>query len=63
MRLSYNRILGRYINPETGRPVNVHTGRNMQRGTDLLYYLYRNKRVFITDRDFYNADQWQKVSA
>jgi len=61
MRLSYNRKLGRYINPETGRPVNVHTGRNMQRGTDLLYFLRRGKRVFISDREFYHNWKESKV--
>ena len=61
MRLPNNRILGRYINPETGRAVNVHTGRWMQRGVDILYFLRSGKRVYITDRDFYN--DWKKEDA
>lgn len=60
MTLSRLRRVGRYINPETGRPVNVHKGRRMTRGTDHLFYLVRGRRVFIGDGDFYS--RWQKVA-
>jgi hypothetical protein len=53
-KLSNIRDLGRYRNTETGKECNVKKGRNMQRGTDLIFYLYRNKRQFISDRDFYS---------
>jgi hypothetical protein len=46
--------LGRYKNTETGNEYNIKKGRNMQRGTDLIFYLYMGKRQFISDRDFYS---------
>lgn len=59
MKLSNIRDYGRYINPETNRPVNVKKGRNPQRGTDHLFYLYRQQRQYISDVDFY--DNWAKI--
>ena len=53
MKLTRCRKLGRYVNPETGRAVTVWTGFNPQRGTDHKYYLFRYKRMWISDRDFY----------
>ena len=53
-RLSNIINLGRYKNTETGSEYNIKKGSNKQRGTDLLFYLYRNKRQFISDRDFYH---------
>jgi hypothetical protein len=52
MKLSYIKSVGRYENTKTGKLVNVKKGRNMQRGTDLLFYLYRGKRQFISDLEF-----------
>lgn len=60
MKLTNCRLIGRYLNPETNRPVNVHKGRWMTRGVDILYYLYRGKRVCISSGDFYN--KWEKVN-
>ena len=40
-------------NIKTGKEYNLKKGTNCQRGTDLIFYLYRGKRVFISDRDFY----------
>ena len=60
MRLTGIKTLGRYRNTDSNKVVNVKRGRNLQRGTDLLFYLYRGKRVFITDRDFYGG-VWKNV--
>lgn len=53
-RLSNIRELGRYKNTETENEYNIKKGTNKQRGTDLIFYLYRGKRQFISDRDFYS---------
>jgi hypothetical protein len=59
-RLSNIRAVGRYLNVDTQQEVNVKKGRNLQRGTDLLFFLYRGKRQFISDRDFYGG-VWKKI--
>lgn len=46
--------LGRYKNTQTGKEYNLKKGRNMARGTDLIFYLYSNKRQFISDFEFYS---------
>ncbi len=61
MRLTNLRKIGRFINPETGRPVNVHQGRQVGRSNDVLFYLVSGKRQIITDRSFYN--DWRKADA
>ncbi len=53
MKLSNIKELGRYENTETGKEYNLKKGRNKERGTDLIFYLYRGSRQFISDRDFY----------
>lgn len=53
-RLSNIKPLGRYTNTETGKSYNLKKGRNMQRGTDHIFYLVSGKREFISDRDFYS---------
>jgi hypothetical protein len=58
MKLTRLRILGRYINPSTGRPVNVHKGTRANRGDNWYFYLYMGKRQFITEGDFYK--NWKK---
>jgi hypothetical protein len=58
IKLKGCRKLGRYVNPETGRPVNVYKGTNTQRGTDHLYFLRSGKRVFICQHDFYSKRIW-----
>jgi hypothetical protein len=60
MKLSNIRSVGRYKNVATDKEVNVKQGRNLQRGTDHLFYLYRGKRQFISDRDFYGG-MWVKI--
>lgn len=62
-KLSNIRYVGRFKNKGTKQTVNIHTGRNMQRGTDLLFYYRQGKRVFITDREFYsNPREWEEIS-
>ena len=57
IRLTRIQKLGRYINPETQRAVNVHTGRYVGRSVDLIFYIRSGVRVFISDREFYN--EWK----
>ena len=54
MRLRNIRPLGRYENNETGKAYNVKTGRRVGRSTDHIFYLYRQKRQYINDADFYS---------
>jgi hypothetical protein len=59
MKLTRCRILGRYINPDTGRPVNVHRGTRASRGDDWYFYLYMGKRHFIPEGDF--RSNWKQA--
>lgn len=61
-KLSNIKKLGRYKNIETGKEYNLKKGRNMQRKTDLIFYLYRGKRIFVSDFDFYSKKLYEKVS-
>ena len=54
MKLKNIRPVGRYLNNETGKTYNVKKGRRVGRSTDHYFYLYRNKRQYINDADFYN---------
>ena len=58
MRLTNCRLLGRYTRPD-GNAVNVHKGVRVGRGTDILYYLHRNKRKVISEAEFYGV--WKRV--
>ena len=58
MRLTNIRRMGRYVNPETGRPVNVHKGRKKGYGVDVMFWLLRGKRQFISDFEF--SRSWKK---
>lgn len=58
MKLTNIRPIGRYTNPVTGTPVNVKKGRQVDRSTDIYFYLSMGKRVFISDAAF---DKWEKV--
>lgn len=55
MKLTNIRNLGRYKNTITGKEYNIKTGRRKSRSTDHKFYLYRGKRVFINDSEFYNT--------
>lgn len=59
-KLTNIRSVGRYRNVATDKEANLKIGRNLQRGTDLLFYLYRGKRQYISDRDFYGG-MWVKT--
>lgn len=61
MKLRNIRNMGRYINPETGKPVNVKTGNRASRGTDHLFFLRSGKRVFISDVEFWSKKTWERV--
>jgi len=61
MKLSHIRDLGRYVNPNTGRPVNVKTGQRVGRGVTVLFYVYRGKRIWISDKEFYSDQTWKSV--
>lgn len=59
MKLTKIKDLGRFHNPNTGQRVNLKIGRNSQRGTEHIFYLYRGKRVMVSDKDFYSTPkQW-----
>ena len=60
MILTNNRLIGRYKNRVTNKIVNIHKGRNMQRGTDHYYYLYRGGKIMISDKDFFEL--YEKVN-
>lgn len=61
-RLTNIQPLGRYLNTETSKRYNLKKGRNMQRGTDLIFYLYRGQRQFVTDADFYSG-KYEKIES
>ncbi len=48
------RAVGRFKNTETGKEYNIKKGTIKQRGIDLIFYLYRGKRQFISDKEFYS---------
>jgi len=54
MKLTNIRSVGRYRNTETLKEYNVKIGRQKGRSVDILYYLYRGKRIIIQDIDFYS---------
>ncbi len=58
-KLANIRKLGRYQNNDSGRCVNIHIGRKVGYGVDVLFWLYRGKRNFISDRDFH--DGWEQI--
>jgi len=60
MKLKNIRELGRWENTD-GKAVNVKVGKRIGYGDDILYYLYRGKRVILSDRDFYSKE-WTKIS-
>lgn len=55
IKLTNIKELGRFKNTATGKEYNLKRGRNAQRGTDLIFYLYRGTRVFVSDSDFYHS--------
>lgn len=59
MKLSNIKELGRYKNTETGKCYNLKKGRNAQRGTDLIFYLYKGQKIFVSVSDFFT--KFEKV--
>lgn len=53
------RKLGRYKHKNTCKQVNIHRGDVVGRGTEVLFYLYRNNRVYVTQREF--CENWQAI--
>jgi hypothetical protein len=60
-KLSNIRELGRFKNTETKKEYNLKKGTNKQRGTDHVFYLYRGKRVFVSDYEFYSEKKYEKI--
>ncbi len=56
MKLSNLKKKGRYLNRVTKKVVNIHTGRQVGRSVDVLFYYYRHKRKYISDWEFHH--QW-----
>lgn len=54
MKLTKITNIGRFKNKITGREYNIKKGTNKERGTDHYFYLYRNKRVFISDMSYFH---------
>lgn len=61
MKLTNIRNLGRYKNTETGKYYNIKKGTRVGRGTDVIFYLYRNSRQIIPENEFYSK-KYEKVS-
>jgi hypothetical protein len=59
MTVRYKYLVGRYINPETNRAVNIHCGQRRDNGCDVHFFLYRKKRVLVGE-DF---RKWNKPSS
>ncbi len=57
MKLTGIRRIGRYKSPSGGE-VNVYRGRRVGRSVDILYYLYRGKRNYISDVEF---SEWVQI--
>jgi hypothetical protein len=47
MKLTRCYILGRFVNPDTGNPVNVHKGVRKGREDDHYFFIRSGVRVFI----------------
>lgn len=60
MKLTNIRNLGRYKNIETGKCYNFKKGTRVGRGTDVIFYLYRNSRQVISENEFYSI-KYEKV--
>ncbi len=59
MTLTRIRLLGRYVNPATGRAVNIRKGHRRERSTDHYFYTVRGRRVFVGDADLHTS--WTRV--
>lgn len=55
MKLTNIKDVGRYRNTETLKEYNIKKGQKKGYGVDILYYLYRGKRIIIPDNEFYSS--------
>lgn len=58
MKLKNIRDIGRFINSD-GKSVNIKKGTKVGYGVDIIFYLFRHKRVIINDKEFYEC--WTRV--
>ena len=59
-KLKNCRKVGRYMNPVTGTPMNVHQGRQVGRSVDIYFYYRSGKRRVVGDSEFHN--NWEKIA-
>ena|GEM_PF-7119635 len=57
MKIRYKYRVGRFVNPSTGRPVNIHAGQRRDNGCDVYYFVYRFKRIFVGEE----FRSWRKI--
>lgn len=57
MTVRHKYLVGRFVHPDTGRPVNVHCGRRSDNGFDVYYFLRSGRRVLV-DQSFRN---WRRT--
>ena len=57
MKISYRYLVGRFVNPETNRPVNIHKGVMKDRGFDVYFYTHRQKKVLVSE----SFRQWKRA--
>jgi hypothetical protein len=51
MKISNIKNIGRFETPD-GKKINIKKGRKVGYGVDLLFYLYRGTRIYISDAEF-----------
>ncbi len=61
MKLTNIRRVGRFTNPDTGRPVNIHKGDRVNGIGSWHFYILRGERMLITESDFFA--RWKKENA
>lgn len=57
MKIRYKYLVGRFVNPETGRPVNVHCGQRKDNGFDVYFFLYRRRKIIVGEE----FRSWRKI--
>jgi len=53
IKMTNIRKVGRFINPDTNRPVNVHKGRRVGRSTDHYFWILRGTRQIISQDEYF----------
>lgn len=54
MKLTNIRKMGRYKNTKTGQVYNIHKGKKVGYGVDVIFYYKSGKRIFIDDLDYHH---------